>query len=320
MAHTQLTLAQRYKISAYLQARISRRRIAQLLDVHPSTIYREVKRNSQNGKYHAEQAQRIVRDRRTQASKARKITLQNWALVESLLRREFSPEQIAGLLPRIGVWTIRHEWIYQHILKDKASGGILWRHLRWSWKRRRKRYGKQDRRGTIPDRVSIEERPPIVDDKVRVGDWEIDTATGKGRKGVLVVAVERKSLFTLMDTSPRKTADQVAQTVIRMLMPFRNQVKTITVDNGKEFTFHQQIATALEAQVYFAHPYSAWERGANENTIGLIRQYFPKNMSLKNLDPFRVQFVQNRLNIRPRKTRGFQSPYQIFFNAVAFGT
>jgi len=319
MAHSQLTLAQRYKISAYLQARISKSQITLFINVHRSTVYREVKRNSLNGEYHPENAHRKDMERKHKA-KSRKISGQTWSLIETLLRLDYSPEQVSGFLNRTGVCSISHEWIYQYILADKESGGNLWQHLRWSHKKRRKRYGKQDRRGTIPDRVSIDMRPNIVDRKSRIGDWEIDTATGKRHKGVLIVAVERKTKHTLIEWSPRKKADLVSNAIIKMLKPYRDRVKTITVDNGKEFSFHKQIAKALETKVYFAHPYSAWERGLNENTIGLIRQYFPKNMSFESMDPRQIDFVQNRLNIRPRKTLKYRSPNELFLKTVAFGT
>ena len=322
MAQPQLTLAQRYNIAAYLQAGTSKHRIAFLINVHHPTVFREVQRNSVNGKYNPEASRQIgkSKDRRQNARKFNKISQETWHLVEKLLKLDFSPEQISGFLKRAEIVTISHKWIYQYLLVDKQAGGDLWRHLRWSQKKRRKRYGKKDLRGLIPDRVSIDDRPEIVDQKIRIGDWEIDTATGRKHKGVIVVAVERKSKLALMEWAPQKQADLVAKAIIRILKPYGDQVKTITVDNGKEFSFHQKIAKALKADVYFAHPYSAWERGLNENTIGLIRQYFPKNMSLELIHPKLIQFVQNRLNIRPRKTLGYRSPNDIFFKTVAFGT
>jgi len=320
MTHGQLALAQRYKISGYLQAGISKHRIAVLINVHHSTVFREISRNSVNGKYYPDRADQQSKDRRQNARKFNKIFPETWELVEKLLRLDFSPEQISGFLRRTEIVTISHEWIYQHLLVDKQAGGDLWRHLRWSHKKRRKRYGKKDHRGLIPNRVSIDDRPEIVCQKIRIGDWEIDTATERKPLGVIVVAVERKSKLVLIEWVPRKQADLVAKAIIRMLKPYKNQVKTITVDNGKEFSFHQKIAKALKADVYFAHPYSAWERGLNENTIGLIRQYFPKNMSLELIDPSMIRFVQNRLNLRPRKTLGYRSPNDVFSKTVAFGT
>lgn len=319
MAHSQLTLAQRYKISAYLQAGISKSRIALYIDVHRSTVYREVQRNSVNNKYDPEEAHRNDMQRKHQ-TKTKRISKQAWHVVETLLRIDYSPEQIAGLFNRTGVYSISHEWIYQYVLADKEAGGNLWQHLRWSQKKKRRRYGKQDRRGTIPDRVSIDQRPKVVEGKSRIGDWEIDTVTGKRHKGILIVAVERKSKHVVIEWSPYKKADLVSDTIIKMLKPYYVHVKTITVDNGREFSFHHQIARALNAKVYFAHPYSAWERGLNENTIGLIRQYFPKNMSLQSVNSKQIAFVENRLNNRPRKTLNYRSPNEVLYKTVAFGT
>jgi len=319
MAHTQLTLAQRYEIFAFHQASITIFQIAKHLGVHRSTVYREIERNSHNGRYHPETAQQILKERK-RAAKPRKISAQAWHLIETLLCLDFSPEQITGFLKRTGAYSVSHEWIYQYVLADKAAGGTLWKHLRWSHKKRRKRYGKHDRRGSIPNRVSIDERPAIVDHKRRIGDWEIDLATGKGRGGYLVVAVERKTLHTVIKWTPNKQAATVTKAILAMLAPYCKHIKTITVDNGKEFSHHEKIAEALKTKVYFAHPYSAWERGLNENTIGLIRQYFPKNRSLGFVDPQEVEFVQNRLNNRPRKTLEYRSPNELFLNVVAIGT
>jgi len=320
MARSQLTLAQRYKISVYLQAKISIRQIAIIINVHHSTIYREIARNSVNGKYDPEVGNSKCMTRRTHARKNIKISQATWHIVEKLIRLDFSPEQITGLLERFGVKIISHETIYQHILADKSTGGTLWKHLRWSNKKRRKRYGKQDRRGVMPDRVSIDQRPAIVDEKCRIGDWEIDTAIGKKHQGALIIAVERKSKFTVISWSRYKKAELVSKEIIRMLKPYKKEVLTITVDNGKEFAQHKKIARALKTDVFFAHPYSAWERGLNENTVGLVRQYFPKNMSLKSIDQDMIRFAQDRLNIRPRKTMGFHSPIEVFCKTVAFGT
>ena len=319
MAHSQLTLAQRYKIFAYLQAGISKNSIALYIDVHRSTVYREIKRNSINNKYRPEEAHRKNMQRKHQV-KTKRISDQAWHVVETLLEMDYSPEQISGLFNRTGVYRISHEWIYQYVLADKEAGGTLWKHLRWSHKKKRKRYGKQDRRGTIPDRVSIDQRPKVVEQKSRIGDWEIDTVTGKQHKGILIVAVERKSKHTVIEWSPHKKAALVSNAIIKMLRPYHEHVKTITIDNGREFSFHKKIAKASNATTYFAHPYSAWERGLNKNTIGLIRQYFPKNMSLQSVDQKQIAFVENRLNNRPRKTLNYRSPNEVFYKTVAFGT
>jgi IS30 family transposase len=187
----------------------------------------------------------------------------------------------------------------------------LYTHLRCQ-KKRRKRYGKHDYRGKIPDRVSIEERPAIVEQRERLGDWEIDTLMGKGCHGALVSLVERKSRFTLLQSVDQCQAELVSQATISLLKPFAEKVHTITGDNGKEFTHHAQIAEALEAAFYFAHPYSAWERGTNENTNGLVRQYFPKNTNFLHSTFKEVLSVSDKLNHRPRKCLDFLTPCEVF--------
>ena len=231
-----------------------------------------------------------------------------------MIQQDFSPEQVSGFLKRNHSIRISHETIYQYVLSDKANGGTLYQHLRRSNKKRKKRYGSNDRRGQIRGRVSIDERPAIVNAKQRIGDWEIDTIIGKNHKGVLLTAVERKSKFTLIKKLANKKADRMANATVNLLGPYQKKVFTITSDNGKEFANHDRIAKELKTGFYFAHPYHAWERGLNENTNGLIRQYFPKKSSFDNITDDQVQMVMNRLNNRPRKTLGFATPIEMFFN------
>jgi IS30 family transposase len=238
-----------------------------------------------------------------------------------LIRLDLSPEQISGYLKNNHNIKVSHETIYQYVLADKANGGDLYKHLRHSSKKRKKRYGSNSKRGQIPGRVSIDNRPEIVDLKTRIGDWETDTIIGKNHKGALVTAVERKTKFTCIRYVPNKKADLVAEALIDMLTPFQDRVHTITTDNGKEFTQHQKISKTLKTNVYFAHPYHSWERGLNENTNGLIRQYFPKNYSFDNITPEDVIFVQDRLNKRPRKALNYKTPLEEFLKIkVALGT
>ena len=208
--------------------------------------------------------------------------------VEKLIRQEWSPEQVAGRIDMERGVSISHEWIYQYIYADKRSGGDLYRSLRCQ-KKRRKRYGTRSRRGIIPNQVSIDERPAIVDAKRRFGDWEGDTVIGKGHRGALVTLVERKAQYTVIRAVRHKTAKIVRKAVKQGLMPHKDRVHTITYDNGREFTDHAGIASDLDTRIYFAHPYASWERGLNENTNGLIRQYFPKHRDLttvtKEVDP-----------------------------------
>ncbi len=310
MPYKQLTLSKRYEIKAYMQAGISNDRIALLLGINRATFYREVKRNQTLQGYHPEDAQSKSDDRRRTARKHVRFTESVKEQVETLLRQDFSPEQISGHLFKKHQTEISHETIYQHVLSDKQSGGDLHTHLRWAQKKKRKRYGAVDRRGQIQDRISIEERPAIVDAKERIGDWEADTVIGKNHKGVLVTAVERKTKYTLIDYVPSKRADQVTQALIDMLLPYQDNVLTITVDNGKEFALHKHISKELKTDVYFAHPYRAWERGLNENTIGLIRQYFPKKTSFTKICKEQTCFVESRLNMRPRKSLEFKTPFE----------
>jgi len=312
MPYQQLTLSKRYEIKAYIQAGISNDRIASLIGVHRSTLYNELRRNKDSIGYHPEEAQVKSDIRRRTARKHVCYTESVKEQVESLLRLDFSPEQISGYLSKEHQISISHETIYQHVLSNKRSGGDLHTHLRWAQKKRRKRYGASDRRGQIQDRVSIEERPAIVDAKERIGDWEADTVIGKNHKGVLVTAVERKSKYTLIDHVPSNRSAMVTQALIDMLLPYQDNVLTITVDNGKEFALHKDIAKELKTDVYFAHPYSAWERGLSENTIGLIRQYFPKKTSFTAITKQDTLFVESRLNMRPRKSLEYKTPLECF--------
>jgi IS30 family transposase len=234
-----------------------------------------------------------------------------WEVVEEKLREDWSPEQVSGWLKKRQGIQISHEWIYQHILADQQASGDLYTHLRCQ-KKRRKRYGKHDYRGKLPNRVSIEERPEVVEQRERLGDWEVDTLVGKGQRGALVSLVERKSRFTLMQLVDQRLADLVSQAMISLLSPFADLVHTITGDNGKEFANHAQIAEALKAAFYFAHPYSAWERGTNENTNGLIRQYLPKKTDLSKVTFKEVFAIANKLNQRPRKCLDFYTPFEVF--------
>ena len=224
-----------------------------------------------------------------------------------------SPEQASQRLVLEGGLQISHESIYLHIYADKRRGGDLWRHLRCQ-KPRRKRYASgQERRGTIKNRVGIDERPVIVEQKSRIGDWEGDTVIGKNHRGALVTLAERKSRYILAAQVPDKHASGVTAAVTRLLRPHKGKCYTMTFDNGKEFAEHETIAAELDADVYFAHPYHSWERGLNENSNGLLRQYFPKGMELVEVTQEQVQWAVDRLNHRPRKVLGFRTPFEVFF-------
>ena len=321
MSYKQLTLEKRYDIRAYLQAGFSKVKIAELIGVHKTTIYRELKRNMGLIHYRPLHAQMRADSRRRNARKKKRFTDPVKRCVETLLKQDLSPEQISGYLAKEHEISISHETIYKHICADKQQGGLLYTHLRHNCHKRRRRYRAYENRGMIPGRISIDERPEIVDSKERIGDWEIDTMYGKHRKGALITAVERKTKYTRLCHVASVKSEEVTTKIIQMLRPIKSKVLTITVDNGKEFSFHKKIAEALNADVYFAHPYHAWERGLNENTNGLIRQYFPKKTSFLTIDRDQTRFAQNRLNRRPRKLLGYNTPLDCFLNIkVAVGT
>lgn len=313
MSHyTQLTQELRYQISAYKKAGFNQSRIASVVGVHPSTIGRELRRNHGQRGYRPKQAHQFSQQRSRDKPRKR-IEVETWALVGSRLRVEWSPEQITSWLHKYEYATVSHERIYQYILADKKAGGNLYTYLRCQ-KQRKKRYGAKDRRGQISGRQSIDSRPVIVDKRSRLGDWELDTIIGKGHKQAIVSLTERKSRLALIAKVEQKTADQVATEIIRLLKPYADTVHTLTSDNGKEFAGHKNIAKALNAEFYFAHPYSSWERGANENMNGLIRQYFPKNRYFNTVSDTDIQLVMERLNNRPRKCLGYLTPNEVFFN------
>ena len=314
MSYIQLTECERYQIYVLNKAGHKPVDIAKHINRHPSTIYREMKRNKGLKGYRPKQAQRLAEDRRRNADKACKLTPQIIGWIETLLRQELSPQQVCHYLWRHKHIALHHETIYQYIYTDKALGGDLYTHMRIAAKPYRKRYGIYDRRGRIPNRVSIDKRPAIVETRRRIGDWEGDTIIGKAHSGALVTLVERKTQYSVILKTEGKRADKLAEAVILGLHPLKNKVHTITVDNGLEFAKHEQITDALGATIYFAHPNASWERGLNENTNGLIRQYFPKEMDLNQVTDKDIAFVMDRLNNRPRESLGFKSPNELFHN------
>lgn len=309
--YTQLTREERYQIYALIKAEHTQTQIAEILGRYKSTISRELRRNRGLRGYRPKQAQGLAQQRREGASQDR-ITTSQWERVEQLLRQDWSPEQVSGWLKREEDLAISHEWIYLYVYEDKRAGGDLYKHLRCQ-KPRRKRYGSNDRRGQIKGRVSIDERPDVVEQRTRVGDWEADTVIGKPGGAVLVTLAERATRQSILALSADKSAKSVKDAIIGAVGPLAGQVHTITYDNGKEFAHHGEIASALDCTGYFAHPYHSWERGLNENMNGLIRQYLPKGKSFDSLTHSDVQRIMDKLNNRPRKCLGYRTPNQVFF-------
>ena len=309
--YTRLTEEERYQIYEGVTERLSHRDIAALIHKHHSTVSREVTRNTGLRGYRPKQAQEKAQRRHQDKPRHRKLTPAVQALIAENIVSEWSPDQIQGRLRSQGVPMVCATTIYGFIRRDKVSGGELYKHLRHR-KPYKKRTGSADTRGQIIGRVSIDERPPIVDKKIRIGDWEADTVIGKGHKGVLVTLAERFSKKTLVARVVSKQAEVVTDAIIKLLGPEKAHLHTITFDNGKEFAYHAQIKKALGSDNYFAHPYHSWERGLNENHNGLIRQYLPKGMPLDKVNTREITDIQNRLNNRPRKALKYKTPNEVY--------
>jgi transposase, IS30 family len=312
-----LTCEQRCQIYALLKSNHTQAQIARQIGVDPSTISRELARNSDASGYRFGQAHERASDRRHAAfSTPRKMTPAVVAMIEEkLTQQQWSPEQISGRFAQEGGVRISHESIYRHVCNDKKHGGNLYLHLRHGGKKYNKRKGRNSGRGLIPNRADIDQRPAIVATKSRIGDWEADTIIGARHQGAILSHAERKSKYTRLAALPDKTADAVVQASARVLRPLADRIETVTYDNGKEFAGHVEIAASLHANCYFAKPYHAWERGLNEHTNGLVRQYFPKGSDLSILTDAEVQKVEDKLNSRPRKILGYQTPSEVFFGA-----
>jgi transposase, IS30 family len=315
MTYTHLTQDERYQIAILVKANHDQSSIADLLNRHKSTISRELRRNRGLRGYRPKQAHTLALNRTTDCANGPRIAQTTWDFVDDKLAQTWSPQQISGYLHVNEQPGISHETIYRHIYADKFAGGTLHRALRCQ-KVRKKRYGGRERRGTIPNQVSIDVRPSIVGERARFGDWEADLVIGADHKHALVTMNERTSRYSMMAYIPFKTAQAVSDTLISLLKPFAHCVHTLTTDNGKEFAQHERIASALNADFYFAHPYASWERGANENMNGLIRQFFPKKMRFDSITEQDVAFAMHQLNHRPRKCLGFKTPHEVFMKQL----
>lgn len=312
--YSQLTSGQRYQIYALLKAQHTLTFIAQVIGKHKSSVSREIVRNTGERGYRPIQAQRFC-DQRKQGKYVGRFSAGDWHLVEHLLsEHQWSPEQISLRLKQDDILEISHERIYQHIILDKQTGGDLHTYLRERVKRR-KRYGSgKERRGKIPNQTSIEERPETAEARDEPGaDWEGDLIIGAKHKQAIVTLVDRNTRYTFMAKVPFKTAQAVQEAICGCLSSVKQLFKSCTLDNGKEFSQHEKIAQVLEGKVYFAHPYSSWERGTNENTNGLIRQYFPKDRNFTTITSEEIQQVQDKLNNRPRKVLNMKTPNELLF-------
>jgi IS30 family transposase len=319
MRYKQLTRKERYHIWASLKRGSSQKEIAESIGVHPSTICRELQRNRDDvtQEYHFAFAETKSQRRQQNKAKYTVFTSKIKTYIRTKLKEEWSPEQIAGRMKMDHGFTVCHETIYRYIYHNKSRGGRLYKHLRHKNKKYHSRSNKYQRRGIIIDRVSIDKRPKIVDKKKRIGDFEIDTVIGLNHIGALVTVVDRKSKFTLIRKVTSKRAEEVTRALVEMLTPLKPITRTITSDNGKEFAYHKQVSEALDTSFYFAHPYSSWERGLNEHTNGLIRQYLPKKTDFTQISKEEIITIQDKLNHRPRKILNYRTPFEVFFTEVA---
>lgn len=310
---SQLTLDQRYGIQYCLSQNMSYSDIGDHIDKNKSVVSREISRNAdeRNKLYKAELAHLKAQKRHKEKRKHNRFTISIEEHVKSQLAKDYSPEQIVGRAALESRACVSHERIYQYIWKDKKQGGTLYKHLRNQGKRYRKRGSAKDNRGIIKGRVDIDQRPDIVELKNRIGDLEIDLVIGKGHNQALLTINDRSSGLLFMDKVQSKEASEIQQKTIALLADWKPLIHTITSDNGKEFANHFEIAEQLNLDFYFAKPYHSWQRGANENLNGLIRQYFPKDMSFVKITKNDILVVQNILNNRPRKRFGFKSPNEI---------
>ena len=307
-----LTHEDRCKIETLYKAGVNASKIAQQLGRHKSTIIRELERNTLDGVYKYEEANQFAKKRRACGGRP-KLTEDNWTFIRILLYLKWSPEQISGWLKEnsgVGFY-VSDQWIYEYIHRNQAKGGDLYENLRR--KGRPYRNGKfRPYRGNIKDRISIEERPEIVDKRLRIGDWEVDSVIGKLNKSSLVTLVERVSRYTIILKVNSKEAQVVAKAIIERAKEMKLKIHTITGDNGTEFAEHHTIAQELDIDFFFTHPYSSWEKGTNENTNGLLRQYFPKGTDFNTISDDAISTVENELNNRPRKCLNYKSPIEIF--------
>jgi len=317
MKYRQITSEERYAISLLRRRGLSMRRIASELGRAHTTISREIARNSCNdGSYRPFKASHRTRGRRSRSRRNARITVEKWQVVDRYLRMDWSPEQVSGFLRAEGLMRISHESIYVHVWHDKARDGDLWKHLRQSNKKARKRYRGRDYRGRLAGKRHISERPPEVENRQESGHWEIDTVKGdsQARHSILTI-VERSTGYVQIGKLERHRAAVCAKRCIELIERQTDRFSTITADNGTEFHAYRDIEAATGVEFYFATPYHSWERGTNENTNGLIRQYLPKRTSMAHVTQADCDAIAAKLNSRPRKRLGYKTPEECYAEA-----
>jgi len=323
MSYSHLTIEQRNLLYQLRQEpKLSQREIAKSLGCSQSTICRELKRNkTAQGWYRPEPAQILAQTRRKEAkTEFTNLTEATVEEVKKRLKSYHSPEQIAGRLRSEGREWVSHETIYQMIYKNYQGLGEYQKHLRKGRKKRKRRSSLKSKRGVIPNRIGIEERPAMAEEKKELGHWESDTMIGGNHQGVLITHVDKTSKFLIAGLAKNKTSQQMNKITSELfkIVP-QEKLKTFTCDNGKEFSGHQELSQILSADFYFATPYHSWERGLNEHTNGLLRQFFPKGTNFYILQPEEVEKAVELLNHRPRKSLDYRTPHEVFYNISSDG-
>ena len=316
MPYTQVTSEERFALSLLRRQGLGVRAIARTLARAPSTISREIRRNiwhEDRQSYLPGRAQSYTNHRRRASRRHTQFSGADWATVEAKLREDWSPEQIAGRFRRTGQLTISHETIYQHVWTDWRQGGTLRQHLRGARKQRRKRYGTYDSRGRVAGKRHISTRPAGAAQRSRFGHWEGDTVLGNTPHGACIVTVvERPSGFTAIGHLRRRAAPAVNARLQQLLTAQPRRVHSLILDHGTEFHSYRALEARIAVPCYFATPHHSWERGTNENTNGLIRQYLPKRTSMAHLTQRDCQRIADTLNRRPRKRLGFRTPEEVY--------
>lgn len=313
MAYQHLTEEERSQIAQLKAARHGVREIGRRLGRSASTISREIARNryQTDGSYKSWHAQRMYQGRRRRARQGSRREDLEWMEVEALIRQDYSPEQVSGRLRLEGGLRISHETIYRYIWRDKQAGGTLYQHLRGARKRRRKGYGNYDSRGRLAGKRRIEDRPAEAEGRTEIGHWEVDTVHGKGR-GSIATIVDRKTGYVLIGKLKARTSAATIERLGKLMAKHPDRFLTITADNGCEFHAYRDLEDRTKVVFYFANPYHSWERGTNENTNGLIRQYLPKGCCMDDLSQAQCNAIAKKLNDRPRKRHGYRTPAELF--------
>jgi IS30 family transposase len=312
MSYYQLTSSERCILAHAKWQGHSLSEIARQLGRNKSTVSREVRRNrSPDGDYRALAAQNMTNGRRRRSRKFQHFSLGDFKLVEAFLHCYWSPEQIAGRFRLKRIMKISHETIYQHVWENRAFGGDLHKCLRQAAKRYRKRHRTYDSRGQLAGKRHITERPASAENRSRLGHAEADTMMGRGSKSCLLTVVDRKSSFTRLSKLKARTTRELNKGAKKIIKRAKGRLLTITADNGTEFHDYKKIEKETGVEFYFANPYHSWERGTNENTNGLIRQYLPKRMSMRYVTEEFVLAIERSLNTRPRKRFGYRTPEEV---------